>query len=106
MARKRELACLRTLGMSEKQLAMMIQGEGLYFALVNSVVTVIVGGICGYALVELAVYNGLNYLMYQFSLGYLVCYSLMEVIVPIGIACIVVKILAKKSLVDRLRENE
>ncbi|MEG2935287.1 MAG: ABC transporter permease, partial [Clostridium sp.] len=106
MARKREFACFRTLGMSEKQVATMIRGEGLYFALVNMLTTVILGSASGFIMVKLMAYSGLNYMKYQLPLGYLAVYIAMVVVVPVLISNIAIKILSKKSLIDRLKEIE
>ncbi len=106
MARKREFACFRTLGMSEKQVATMIRGEGIYFAAVNILTTVILGGLSGFIMVKLMAYNGLGYMKYQFPLSYLLGYIIMVVLVPIVISNIAVKNLSKKSLVERLKEIE
>lgn len=106
MARKREFACFRTLGMSEKQVATMIRGEGIYFAAVNILTTVILGSASGYVMVKLMSYNGLGYMKYQFPLSYLIGYIIMIVLVPIGISNVAVKNLSKKSLVERLKEIE
>ena len=106
MARKREFACFRTLGMSEKQVATMIRGEGLYFALVNVLTTVILGNVSGFIMVKLMAYNGLNYMKYKFPLSYLLGYIIMVMLVPIVISNIAVKNLSKKSLVERLKEIE
>lgn len=106
MARKREFACFRTLGMSEKQVATMIRGEGIYFAAVNILTTVILGGLSGFIMVKLMAHNGLGYMKYQFPLSYLLGYIIMVVLVPIVISNIAVKNLSKKSLVERLKEIE
>lgn len=106
MARKREFACFRTLGMSEKQVATMIRGEGIYFAAVNILTTVILGSLSGFIMVKLMAYNGLGYMKYQFPLTYLLGYIVMVVVVPILISNIAVKNLSKKSLVERLKEIE
>lgn len=106
MARKREFACFRTLGMSEKQVATMIRGEGIYFALVNILTTVILGSLSGFIMVKLMAYNGLGYMKYQLPLGYLVVYIAMVLVVPVLISNIAIKILSKKSLIERLKEIE
>lgn len=106
MARKREFACFRTLGMSEKQVATMIRGEGLYFAVVNVLTTVILGSAGSFIMVKLMAYNGLHYLEYKWPVIYLMGYIVMVVLVPIGISNIAVKNLSKKSLVERLKEIE
>lgn len=106
MARKREFACFRTLGMSEKQVATMIRWEGIYFAVVNILATVILGSLSGFIMVKLMAYNGIGYMEYEFPLMYLMAYIIMVVLVPIVISNIAVKNLSKKSLVERLKEIE
>ena len=106
MARKREFACFRTLGMSEKQVAIMIRGEGIYFAVVNILTTAILGSLSGFMMVMLMAYNGLDYMKYQLPLEYLIGYIIMVLLVPIAISNIAMKKLSKKSLVERLKENE
>lgn len=106
MARKREFACFRTLGMSEKQIAIMIQGEGMYFAIINILIALTLGTICGYILVKVMAYNGLNYMQYQFPMMYLIGYIILVLIVPVMISYIITKVLRKKSLIETLREIE
>lgn len=106
MARKREFASLRTLGMSKKQVATMIRWDGLYFAIVNIITTVVIGSFSGFILVKIMAHNGLEYMKYEFPLSYLLGYIALVLIVPIVISNIIIKILGKKSLVERLRESE
>ncbi|MGL4799902.1 MAG: ABC transporter permease [Cellulosilyticaceae bacterium] len=104
MSRKREFACMGAIGATNRQIRNMIWGEGMYFAVINIVITLILGTICGYGLVKFANWNGVSYLVYRFPLGYLIGYSMFVAVVTGILSIMIAKIMGKKSLVERLRE--
>ncbi|WP_217587960.1 ABC transporter permease [Lentibacillus saliphilus] len=106
MARKREFACLGAIGASNRQIKIMIIGEGMYFAAVNLIVTVTIGTLMGYALVKFAKWNGVSFLVYQFPLTYLLGYCLFVLLGTLAISAVISKVLSKKSLIERLRKIE
>ena len=106
ISRKKELAMLQSIGMSEKQVTKMIQGEGLYFSIVNIIVTLTLGSGAGFAVVKLMAFTGAGYMKYEFPLWYIVGYIILVILVPIIISSVSIKILRKKSLIERIREIE
>lgn len=104
MARKQEFATLGSIGMSSLQLKQMIIGEGLILAAQNIILTIIFGTAAGYLLVIGMSKTGASYMHWHFPILYLLCYAVFIILVPVVISAIIIKILDKKSLVDRLRE--
>ncbi|MDO5294526.1 MAG: FtsX-like permease family protein [bacterium] len=104
VARKREFACFRTLGMTQKQVGRMIQGEGLYLACINIISTTIVGSFHSYLMVVLMQKQGIKYLDYQFPWMYLGGYIVIVLVIPMVISQVSIKNIGKKSLMERMRE--
>lgn len=106
MARKQEFAMLCSIGMSGSQLRKMIIGEGLILAAKNIVITAIFGTIAGYALIQVMHEFGALYLHWHFPIWYMLGYAVLIVLVPVIISGIIINILGRKTLVERLREAE
>lgn len=105
-ARKKELASLRTLGMSEKQMADMIRWEGIYYAVVNIFITGTIGTLCSYLLIQLFHSTGIDYMIFKFPWIQLIGYIGFILLIPLAISNIVLTILRRKTLVERLYEIE
>ncbi len=106
MSRKHEFAMLRSIGMRERQLSQMIIGEGLMMSVRNIIITAVLGTTAGYALIYAMKNLGANYLHWHFPGWYLMGYVIFVTVTPVIISAIVIKILDKKTLVERLRETE
>lgn len=106
MSRKREFAMLRSIGMSTRQLSQMIIGEGIMLAVRNIIVTFVFGTAAGYALICAMKNLGANYLHWHFPTWYLLGYGMFVLAAPVIISETVIKLLDKKTLVERLREVE
>lgn len=106
MARKREFAMLCSIGMSGGQLKKMMIGEGLILAAKNIVITIIFGTSAGYFLIRFMQTHAANYLHYHFPAWYMLGYAVLVVAVPVIISGIILGILGRKTLVERLRETE
>ena len=106
MSRKREFAMLRSIGMSTRQLSQMIIGEGIMLVVRNIFVTFVFGTAAGYALICAIKNLGANYLHWHFPIWYLLGYVVLVLAAPVIISETVIKILDKKTLVERLREVE
>ena len=106
MSRKQEFAMLRSIGMRERQLSQMIIGEGLLLAVKTIPVTAVFGTAAGYALIYAAKSIGANYLHWHFPAWYLLGYMILVTAAPAAISVIVIRILDRKTLVERLREAE
>lgn len=106
MSRKREFAMLCSIGMSTRQLSQMIIGEGIMLVVRNIIVTFVFGTAAGYALICAMKNLGANYLHWHFPIWYLLGYVVFVLVAPVIISETVIKILDKKTLVERLREVE
>lgn len=106
VARKREYACFRTLGMTQRQVVKMIQGEGLYLTIINILCTSTVGSLVGYLIVLLLNNQGIRYLEYQFPWIYLLGYVALALTFTIVISQITMKNMSNKTLVETMRETE
>ncbi len=105
-ARKREFACLRTLGMTQKQVSKMIQGEGLYLAFINIICTSTIGSLVGYLVVQIFISKGIRYLEFQFPWIYLLCYMVIVFVIPMAISYVSIRKMNQKSLIEEMRETE
>ena len=106
MSRKREFAMLRSIGMSTRQLTQMIIGEGIMLVVRNITATFVFGTAAGYVLICALKNVGANYLHWHFPIWYLLGYAVLVLAAPVIISETVIKILDKKTLVERLREIE
>ena len=106
MSRKREFAMLRSIGMSTRQLSQMIIGEGIMLVVRNITATFVFGTAAGYVLICALKNVGANYLHWHFPIWYLLGYAVLVLAAPVIISETVIKILDKKTLVERLREIE
>ncbi|MDO5559685.1 MAG: ABC transporter permease [Oscillospiraceae bacterium] len=106
MSKKQEFAMLCSIGMTRSQLAKMIQGEGLILAVKNIIITAVAGIPAGFALILLMQNIGADYLHWHLPWMYLLGYAVMIVAAPLIISSVIIRIICKKSLVERLREIE
>lgn len=106
MARKQEFAMLCSIGMSEKQLSKMIMYEGILLAMKNMLITGSIGTAGGYLLILILREIGATYMHWNFPVFYFLGYVAIIIVVPIILSDVIIKIIRKKSLVERLREIE
>ena len=66
IVRRKEFSLMRSVGMSQKQLSVMVHKEGLIVVGIGLVLSVIIGGGIGYVLCSFLKNNLINYLNYQF----------------------------------------
>lgn len=106
MSRKKELAMLQSIGMTDKQLKKMIVLEGLRMVIWNVLITTVIGVSAGYVLVSTMYDFGIRYMKWEFPTLYLLLYSLLVLCLSITISCLSIKSIRNKSIVERLREND
>ncbi len=105
ISKKRELAMLQSIGMGRKQITKMIEYEGLLLAFGNTIITMILGTICSYGMVQvLREFGGATYMHYHFPWQMLLIYFVVIIIVPSIVSYFLLRVLQKKTLVERLRE--
>lgn len=104
-ARKRELAVLCSIGMTEEQLKRMLLEESLYYVLISSGISIVLGSVLAYAIL-----NALNDVILFFQYRYNAWAFVIMLPVFAVIACVVPYVAyrrtRKESIVERLRETE
>ncbi|UWG97636.1 ABC transporter permease [Dehalobacter sp. DCM] len=105
MSRKRELAMLQSVGMTGKQLQKMVIYEGFSYAGMTLLFALTVGSAVCYGLVW-AITNQMWFFTYHFTLlPVLLCAPLLLTIAAL-IPVLAYKMMARESIVERLRETE
>lgn len=104
MAKKREIAMLQSVGMGRGQITKMVEYEGLLLAIGNIVITLVLGVPCSYGMIEILRKFGADYMHYCFPWFMLLGYVITVIIVPAIVSYLLLKLLQKKTLVERLRE--
>ena len=105
ISRKRELAMMNAVGMTGRQLKQMLAWEGIYYAALTSVCTLIFGSLLSYFIAQ-AVAAEMFFFTYHFTLlPILICLPILLLLSAI-IPDVSYKTACKASIVNRLRENE
>lgn len=103
-ARKREIAMLQSIGMTNRQVNRLLVDEGLLYTLLTVLFTLTVGSVIGYLAVNVLIGGG--YLSMHFTvMPSLICIPFLVVISGL-IPYISQRIVGRKSVVERLRECE
>lgn len=105
-SRKKEFGTLEAIGLSNSQLITMLQLEGIYYAGISIVITMILGTSLGYLCFRLFKKAGANYADYKFPIIPLLLFSLALMGIEILLAFVIQKLLRKESIVDRIRFSE
>ena len=105
MARKRELAMLESIGMTKKQVRLMLRSEGFGYAIITIICVLTFGSFITYSLFSLFK-NMAEYA--TFTYPFIPCVSVFAAILAICLITseIVYKGISKITLVERLREVE
>ena len=105
ISRKRELATLNSIGMTQRQIRRMLIEEGLYYVLISGIVSLILGSSLAYALLY-ALNNVILFFEYRYNaLAFLIMLPVFGVIAVLAPDAAYKKA-AKESVVERLRETE
>ena len=80
IVRRKEFSLMRSVGMSQKQLSVMVHKEGLIVVGIGLILSVIIGGGIGYVLCSFLKNNLMNYLNYQFPLGITILYCVIVIL--------------------------
>lgn len=103
--RKRELAVLCSIGMTEQQLKRMLLEESLYYVLISGGISIVLGSVLAYAIL-----HAFNEVILFFQYRYNAWAFVMMLPVFAVIACVVPYVAyrrtRKESIVERLRETE
>ena len=102
-SRKIELAAMQSIGMTKRQLWAMLLKDTLKFMSVSVVLMLLSGSIMSYLVTQHALFTGFNAGLFLVSASVLL---LLVTGICIFMTWLLVKVLNKKSIVERLREIE
>ena len=102
-SRKIELAAMQSIGMTKRQLWAMLLKDTLKFMRVSVVLMLLSGSIMSYLVTQHALFTGFNPGLFLTSAAVLM---LLVIMICIFMTWLLVKVLNKKSIVERLREIE
>lgn len=105
LTRKHEFAIMQSIGLTSKQLKTIIQTEGLLFAFWNILITGIIGGFSGFAMVAISNTLAVSYLDWTFPTWYFIGYTIVVIAIPFVISLALAKNVQKESVIENLRQN-
>ena len=103
IVRQKEYALMRSVGMTQKQLTIMVCCEGLLIVSVGLILSLIVGGFIGYLLCALLKNGLMTYLNYQFPFSVTLVYCMLVVICSLLVSEIALRHQKNMSLIELLR---
>ena len=105
-SRQEELAALESIGMTKKQIKIMLVLEGMYYCAITMLLLMTAGEALSY-LIFLFIKNGVIYFAtYSFPAVQILCVFLTMVIVCVAVPLAVFHSVSKESLVERLRKGQ
>ena len=102
IVRKRELSMLQSIGMSGKQLKLLLVLEGLYYVIGTIIGTLVLSVIISFVIMQ-PIINSLTWFQFNFTLIPLLAAYPVLVVLAITIPLITYLAMAKESIVERLR---
>ena len=103
IVRRREFSLMRSVGMSQKQLSVMVHKEGLIVVGMGLVLSVIIGGGIGYVLCSFLKNSLMSYLNYQFPLGITILNCAVIILCSVLVTTGALKQQSKSSMMEALR---
>ena len=103
IVRRREFSLMRSVGMSQKQLSVMVHKEGLIVAGMGLVLSVIIGGGIGYVLCSFLKNSLMSYLNYKFPLGITILNCAVIILCSVLVTTGALKQQSKSSMMEALR---
>lgn len=103
--RRREFAILQSVGMTGKQLCMMLVGEGLCYVIGTAFFTLTLGSLMGYGLIY-AIANQIWFFTYHFIIAPVLLVLPALFILAALIPSVCYRQMSRRSVVERLREAE
>lgn len=101
--RKKEFGMLESIGMTRSQIKKMLLYESVLLIIPNLIITVIVGSLAGYVLIQVLSVNGLTYFQYEFPFIPLALYGFSLIGISVVISAICLEMQCKDSLVERIK---
>jgi putative ABC transport system permease protein len=105
LSRKKEFGLLQAVGLTNKQLTKMLQIEGLYYAVISGITSIVLGTTLGYIFFQMFKKSA-TYAVYNLPILPIVMVAFIFVILQLSITHLVKNKLNKDSIVDRIRHNE
>ena len=105
IARQKEFASMRSIGMTKKQLRKMIVYEGIYYAVLAGVVGIAASGVLSLTLVRVLA-ETMWFMKYDFTVLPAVLTSIICLLLAVYICAMTDKVWNKGSIVEQLREIE
>ena len=103
IVRRREFSLMRSVGMSQKQLSVMVHKEGLIVVGMGLVLSVIIGGGIGYVLCSFLKNSLMSYLNYKFPLGITILNCAVIILCSVLVTTGALKQQSKSSMMEALR---
>ncbi len=103
IVRRREFSLMRSVGMSQKQLSVMVNKEGLIVVGMGLVLSVIIGGGIGYVLCSFLKNSLMSYLNYKFPLGITILNCAVIILCSVLVTTGALKQQSKSSMMEALR---
>ena len=105
--RKKELGVIQAIGMSDRQLAKMLQMEGLFYTFSTLAVAIGLGSLLGYPLFLYAKNTGMfEVSTYHYPWAAALIISVTLLLVQVGLALGIAKSVKKDPLIERIRFND
>lgn len=105
--RKKEIGTLQAIGMTERQLVIMLLQEGLYYTIGTVILSVGLGSLLGYPVFLWAKYNGtFNISNYHYPILAAVTISVVLMLIQMGLAIILGRSVRKETIIERIRFSE
>lgn len=104
LSRKRELAMMNAVGMTGGQLMKMLMWEGIYYALLTALCSVVLSALTSLTFMRNFI-NDMPIFTYHFTLLPLVVCIPILLLLSAVVPCVFYKKLCSESIIDRIREN-
>lgn len=105
IARQREFASMRSIGMTKKQLRTLMVYEGILYAALAGIIGILLGALLSAVLVR-NLTEGLWFMKYHFTVLPAAVVSVVCILLAAGISAMTDKVWNKGSIVEQLRECE
>lgn len=105
--RKKEIGMMQALGMTDRQLLIMLQQEGLFYTIGTLLLSIGLGSILGYPIFLWSKYNGIFSIShYHYPTSAAIIISVVLILIQFVLTLILGKSVRKESLIDRIRFSE
>ena len=105
MSRKKELGMMQALGLTNTQLRVMLQIEGMYYSIISLIISIVGGTSLGY-LFYLAQKSGNEHIIYKLPIGSILAVSIGFILIQYIITYIAERKLHEETIIERVRFNE